>query len=96
MAQIRLSSNLSRGNNQDGDLVSSKCIQTLDGQCYTIQSYIAGDRLRSIEKRLKKLAAESANFSVVRRRRCYDDLRKTTPNANLRRGFESSTTIVDV
>ena len=63
-------SNLSRGNNQDGDLVSSKCIQTLDGQRYAIQSYIAGDRLRSIEKRLKKLAVESANFSVVCRRRC--------------------------
>ena len=46
MAQVCLSSNLSPGNNQDGDLVSSKCIQTFDGQCYTIQSYIAGDRLR--------------------------------------------------
>ena len=70
MAQFRLSSNLSRGNNQDGDLVSSKCIQTLDGHRYVIQSYIAGDRLRSIEKRIKKLAVGSANFSVVYRRRC--------------------------
>ena len=62
---ISSKSNLSRGNNQDGDLVSSKCIQTLDGRCYAIQSYIAGDRLRSIETRIKKLAVGSANFSVV-------------------------------
>ena len=62
MAQFRLSSNLSRGNNQDGDLVSSKCIQTLDGQRYAIQSYIAGDRLRSIEKRLKKFGGRVRQF----------------------------------
>ena len=34
MAQILFKSQLSQRNNQDGDLVSSKCIQTLDGQCY--------------------------------------------------------------
>ena len=72
MARVcrRPSPNLVQEINKDGGLVSSKCIQTLDGQRYAIQSYIAGDRLRSIEKRLKKLAVESANFSVVRRRRC--------------------------
>ena len=30
---ISSKSKLSQRNNQDGDLVSSKCIQTLDGQC---------------------------------------------------------------
>ena len=64
MARVcrRPSPNLVQEINKDGGLVSSKCIQTLDGQRYAIQSYIAGDRLRSIEKAAQEIGGRVRQF----------------------------------
>ena len=44
---------LQKRNKQDGDLVSSNCIQTLDVACYLHQSYIGINRVKSTEDRIR-------------------------------------------
>ena len=58
-------SQLSQRNNQDGDLVCSKCIQTLDGQCYAELSYIAGGRLSLFANPIKKLRAHFFPIAAI-------------------------------